>query len=187
MSKIKALLFLVTITFISCKTSQKEKDRVDLAKQYFRVLDSSDYSKMSEWFADSLTTIEGGYKMTYSKTDYIEFLKWDAVFDPSYDVLEIDQINGIVKAKISKMDKRIAFLHEQPFLTNQTIEFHNNKIISVKTDYLNFNETTWERNKNILLNYIDEHHPELNGFIYNQTEAGGTTFLKAIELYKNNK
>jgi len=187
MYKTIVLLLLLTIGFVSCKNSEKEIDRVEIVKQYFKVLDNSDYSKMSDWFADSLTTVEGEYKQTYSKNDYLEFLKWDSVFDPNYEILEIEQKNGIVTAKISKMDKRISFLHEEPFITNQTIKFKNDKIISVEAEYVDFNEATWKRNKNGLLSWIDENHPELNGFIYDQTESGGMKFLKTIELYKNKK
>ena len=115
------------------------------------------------------------------------FLKWDAVFDPSYKILEIEQQDEIVKAKISKMDKRIFFLHEEPFITNQIIQFQKNKIISVATEYVNFNEKTWGKNKTELLNWINENHPKLNGFIHDQTETGGLKYLKAIELYKNKK
>ena len=187
MNKTIKLLLLLTIGFISCKTSEKEIDKVEIAKQYFNVLDNSDYSGMSEWFADSLKTIEGEYEQTYSKSEYLEFLKWDSVFDPNYEILEIDEKDGIVKAKISKIDKRIAFLHEEPFITNQTIKFQNKKIISVEIEYMDFKESTWERNRNGLLSWIDNNHPELNGFIYDQTESGGIKFLKAIELYKNKK
>ena len=142
---------------------------------------------MSDWLADSLKTIEGEHINIYSKIDYLEFLKWDSVFDPNYEILEIEQMDGIVKAKISKMDKRIFFLHEKPFITNQTISFQKDKIISIKTDYLNFDYPTWEKNKNGLLNWIDKNHPELNGFVNDQTEDGGMKFLKAIELYNNKK
>ena len=187
MNKNIVILLLLTIGFLSCKNSEKKIDRVEIAKQYFKTLDNSDYSKISDWFADSLTTIEGEYKQAYSKSDYLEFLKWDSVFDPNYEILEIGQNNGIVKAKISKLDKRISFLHEEPFITNQIIKFENDKVISVETEYVDFNEATWERNKNVLLSWIDENHPELNGFIYDQTESGGIKFLKAIELYKNKK
>ncbi len=186
MSKSIVLLLLLTIGLISCKSSEKEINRVEIAKQYFNVLDNSDYSKMSDWFADSLTIIEGEYKQTYSKNDYQEFLKWDAVFAPKYEILEISQSNGIVKAKISKMDKRISFLHEEPFITNQIIKFKKDKIISIEIEYMDFNEVTWERNRNGLLSWIDETYPALNGFINDQTESGGIKFLKAIELYKNN-
>ncbi|WBL25346.1 hypothetical protein [Zunongwangia sp. HGR-M22] len=187
MNKTIILFLLLTIGFTSCKNTEKKIDRVKIAKQYFKVLDNSDYSKISDWFADSLTMIEGEYKHTYSKSDYLEFLKWDSVFDPNYEILKIEQKNEIVKAKISKIDKRISFLHKEPFITNQTIKFQNEKIITVQTEYVDFNEATWERNKNGLLSWINEHHPELNEFIYDQTKAGGIKFLKAIELYKSEK
>ncbi|MFP4845546.1 hypothetical protein [Winogradskyella sp. PE311] len=185
MKRIIVLLVILVITFTSCKSSENKTDSVKIAQHYFEILDQSDYSNMSNWFADSLTTIEGGYKQVYSKNEYLEFLKWDAVFDPNYDILEITETNGIVNARISKMDKRIAFLHEEPFITQQTLKFKNRKIIEVETTYLDFKELTWQKNKEALLSWVDNIHPELNGFIYDQTEAGGIKFLRAIELYKN--
>ncbi len=187
MNKIIVLSLLLTIGFISCENSEKGIDKIEIAKQYYNVLDNSDYSGISAWFSDSLITKEGKYVETYSQTEYLEFLKWDSVFDPSYEILEIEQQDGIVKAKISKMDKRIFFLQEEPMLTNQIITFQKDKITSIETDYVNFNDRKWERNKNGLLNWIDENHPELNGFIHDQTETGGIKYLKAIELYKNRK
>lgn len=178
------ILSLLAIGIFSCKNSEKKIDKIEIAKQYFKVLDKSDYAAMSVWFADSLTTIEGDYEQTYSQSDYLKFLKWDAVFDPTYEILEIAQKDETVKAKISKLDKRISFLHEKPFITNQTLNFQNEKIISVETDYETFDQKTWEKNKTALLTWIEKNHPELNGFIYDQTEAGGVKFLKAIELYK---
>ena len=187
MNKILMLSLCITIGFGSCKNPEKGIDKIEIAKQYFNVLDTSNYSGISAWCPDTLTTKEGEYEQTYTQSGYLEFLKWDAVFDPSYEILEIEQQDGLVKAKISKMDKRIFFLHEEPMITHQVIRFQKDKINSITIDYLNFNTATWERNKNGLLSWIDENHPELNGFIYDQTEAGGLKYLKAIERYKNRK
>ena len=187
MKKIIVLSLILIISFISCKNSEKEKVKFEIAKQYYNVLDNSDYSRITSWFSDNLTIIEGEYKQTYSQSEYLEFLKWDAVFDPNYEILQMEQQNGIVKAKISKLDKRIFFLQEEPIITNQVIRFLKDKIISINIHYVNFNDTIWERNKNGLLSWIDEYHPELNGFIHDQTETGGLKYLKAIELYKNRK
>ncbi|MFL1897219.1 hypothetical protein ACJRPK_16065 [Aquimarina sp. 2-A2] len=181
------IIVLLAVELLSCKNTEKEIDRVAIAKQYFEVLDKSDYSKMSNWFGDSLQTIEGGHSTTYAIEDYLELLKWDAVFDPTYEILEIEQKGDVVIAKISKMDKRILFLHEKPFITSQTVSFQNDKIIKVETAYVNFDYPTWDKNKNSLLTWVNENHPELNGFIHDQTEKGGLKFLKAIELYKNRK
>ncbi|MBA6152474.1 hypothetical protein [Gelidibacter maritimus] len=181
------IILLLTIGFVSCKNPEKETDRVEIVKQYVKALDASDHSKMSDWIADSLTKIEGEHKQIYSKSDYFEFLKWDSVFDPNYDILEILEEDEVIKSKISKMDQRISFLHETPFITNQTITFSNHKISSVAIEYENFDEVTWERNRKALLDWIDGNHPELNGFLYDQTEVGAIKFSKAIELYRNKK
>ncbi|WP_159020121.1 hypothetical protein [Algibacter sp. L3A6] len=187
MKKLIVLLLILVMGFASCKNSEKQIDKIEISKQYFKELSHSDDSKISNCLTDSITIIEGEYKIIYSKKDYLELLKWDAVFSPNYKILEIEEAGGMVKVKISKIDKRIAFLQETPFIMHQTIKFQKEKIISIETEYLDFKEATWERNKNTLISWIDKNHPELNGFIYDQTESGGMKFLKAIALYKNRK
>lgn len=180
-------LLLLTIGFISCKNSEKKTNSVRIAEQYFQALDNSDYSKIMNHFGDSIKTIEGEHKNIYSKNEYLEILKWDLVFEPNYKILEIEYKDGIVKAEISKIGKRINFLHEKPFVMNQMITFKKGKIRVIEIDYLNFDYPTWDRNKNELLNWVNENYPELNGFINDQTENGGMKFLKAIERYNNRK
>ena len=185
MKKLIVLLLILVMGFASCKNSEKQIDKIEISKQYFKALSDSDYSTIYNYLTDSIATIEGEYEVTYSKKDYLELLKWDAVFSPNYNILEIEEAGGMVKVKISKIDKRIAFLQEAPFITHQTIKFQKEKIISIETEYLDFKEATWERNKNRLISWIDKNHPKLNGFIHDQTESGGIKFLKAITLYKN--
>ena len=190
MNKTITLLLLLTIGFVSCKDSKKEIDRVEITKQYFLALDESNSSKMKDLLADSLITSipKYEYEIRYSKNDYVgKWLKWDSVFKPTYKVLEVNLENGIVKAKVSKVDKRILFFMQKPFLTNEILRFENDKIVKVETEYLNFDEETWGKNRIGLLSWISENHPELKGFIDDQTEAGGKKFLKALELYKNRK
>jgi len=190
MNKIIVLLLLLTIGFISCKNSEKEIDKLEIAKKYYEILDKSNVSEITTLLTDSLLTkeTEYDYEQTFSKKEYIEWLKWDSVFDPTYKILEIEQENGIVKVKISKTDKRISFLHKEPIITNQVIRFDNNKITSIETTkYVIFNDSTFVKNRNGLLNWIDKNHPELNGFIHDQTMTGGMNYLKAIELYEIKK
>ncbi|WP_108866585.1 hypothetical protein [Aquimarina aquimarini] len=189
MNKIIVFLFL-TIGFISCKTSEKEINRLEIAKQYYKALNNSDSTVMKILLTDSLLTKETDYDyiQTFSQNQYIEeWMKWDSVFDPTYKILEIKQENEIVKAKVTKIDKRINFLHQEPTVWNAVIRFDTDKIISIERTNVIFNEKTWGRNRAELLSWIDKNHPELNGSIYEQTEIGGTKFLKAIELYKNRK
>lgn len=194
MNKIIVLSLFLTIGFISCKTSEKEKekqtDKLKIAKQYYKALDNSDSALMNTLLTDSLFTkeIDYDYEQTFSKKEYIEdWLKWDSVFNPTYKILEIEQDNQIVKAKISKMDKRINLLHEQPTVWNAVIRFDTDKIISIERSNVIFNDKVWERNRTKLLSWIDDNHPELKGFLNGQTEAVGMKYLKAIELYNNKK
>ena len=185
MHKIITLSLLLTIGFISCKNSAKEIDKLEIAKQYYKVLENSDDSGIAALLNDSLLTKESDYEQTFSVAEYTAWLKWDAVFEPTYETLQIVQENGVVKAKISKIDKRISFLHEAPIVTDQVIRFDGNKISSVETmAYVNFNDTIFVKNRSKLLSWIEKNHPELEEFIYDQTKEGGLRYLKALELYK---
>lgn len=188
MNKIVLLLLLFVIGFTSCKNSEKEINELEVAKKYYEALDSSDSSKMASLLTDSLLTkeTEYDYEQTFTKNEYVEWLKWDAVFEPSYEVLHMEQENKVVKAKISKVDKRIFFLHEGPIVTNQVIRFDVDKIISVETTkYEVFNDSIFTKNRGNLLSWVDENHPDLNGFIHDQTEAGAQKYMEVIRLYQS--
>ena len=188
MNKILILLLLLSTALISCKSTEKEIDKLQIARQYYKALDDSDSALMSTLLTDSLRTVETDYdyEQTFSKKEYIEdWLKWDSVFGPTYKVIEIQQINETVKAKISKVDKRISLLHEGPTVWNAVIYFDADKIISIERSNVVFDDKIWEKNRTKLINWIDKNHPELNGFLNGQTESVGLNYLKAIELYTN--
>ncbi|MEX0290048.1 MAG: hypothetical protein AB3N14_13140 [Flavobacteriaceae bacterium] len=188
MNRILILFFLAILGCMSCKNSEKDVDHLQIAKQYYKILDTSDDASIAGLLIDSLLTIESeyDYEQTFSLNEYIDWIKWDASFDPSYRILHIEQENGMVKAKISKIDRRILFLHEEPIVTNQIIRFDKDKIISIETTkYEVFNDSVFSQNRSKLLNWIDENHPDLNGFIYDQTEAGAVKYLRALKLYRN--
>jgi len=188
MNKIIILTFLSTIALIACKNPEKKIDNLQIAKDYYKALDNSDDSRIKQLLTDSLLTKETGYdyEQTFSLQEYMEWVKWDGIFDPSYEILEIVEVDTIVKAKISKIDKRIVFLHEAPIVTDQVIRFVNDKISIVETTkYVNFNDSIFVENRDKLVSWIDKNHPELKGFLYDQTEVGGRKYLKAIELYKS--
>ncbi|CAH8281727.1 hypothetical protein EV196_104106 [Mariniflexile fucanivorans] len=147
MNKTIILLLLLMFGFTSCKNSKKEIDKLNIAKQYYKVLDNSNHSEISNLLTDSIVIKESdyNYEENFSKKGYIEWMKWDSVFDPTYKILEIEQLNEIVKAKISKIDKRIIFLHEEPIISNEIIRFNNNKIIRIEKTYEIFNERIFKK------------------------------------------
>lgn len=192
MNKIIILSLLLTIGFASCKNSEKEKNKetskLEIAKQYYKALDQSDGSGMRILLGDSIVIRENAdnYEERFSQKGYMVWLEWDSVFDPTYEILQIEQEGEIVKAKISKIDKRILFLHEEPMVWNEIVRFDNNKIIKVeRIEYEVFNVEKFLKNRDGLVSWIDENHPELSGFLFPQTKSTGIKYLKAIELYKN--
>nr|WP_298794207.1 hypothetical protein [uncultured Allomuricauda sp.] len=188
MNKIVLLLLLFVIGFTSCKNYEEEIDELKIAKRYYEALDTSDTSKIASLLTDSLHTkeTEYDYEQIFTKKEYVEWLKWDAIFEPTYEVLQIEQEEEVVKAKVSKVDKRVLFLHEGPIVTNQVIRFDANKIISIETTkYEVFNDSIFSKNRGELLSWVDENHPDLKGFIYDQTEAGAQKYMEIIRLYQN--
>ncbi len=190
MKKIIVLVLFLAIGFVSCKTSEKEKevDKLEIAKQYYKALNDSDSAAMRLLLTDSLLTKETDYdyEQTFSKKEYIDdWLQWDSVFEPTYKVLEIEQDNEIVRAKISKVDQRIILLHEEPTIWRAIIRFDAGKIVSIDRSNVLFNDAIWGENRTKLLNWIDANHPELNGFLDGQTKDMATKYLKAIQLYNN--
>ncbi|MFH6604579.1 hypothetical protein ACEZ3G_13910 [Maribacter algicola] len=192
MNKIIILSLLLTIGLVSCKNSEKEKNKetskLEIAQQYYKALDQSDDSKMRTLLGDSIVIRENAdnYEERFSQKGYTVWLEWDSVFNPTYNILQIEQDGEIVKAKISKMDKRILFLHEEPMVWNEIVRFDNNKIVKVeRIEYEVFDVEKFLKNRDGLVSWVDENHPELSGFLYPQTKSVGMKYLQAIELYRN--
>jgi hypothetical protein len=186
MSRAIVLLLLLTIGISSCKNSEKEFDKLEIAIHFYTAMNNSNPSKTTELITESFTTIDDGFEQEYNANEYAEWVKWDSVFQPTYEILKIKKENGIVKAKISKTDKRISFLHHNPIITEEIIQFEGKKIKEIHRTSASFNVEEFVKNRDELVNWIAENHPELNGFLNDQTKSGGMNYLKAIELYSNN-
>ena len=187
MNKTTVLLLLLTIGIISCKSSKKEFDKLEIAKEFYIAIDNSNPLKTTERITERFTTIDDGFEQIYNRNEFAEWVKWDSVFQPTYEILKIEQENGIVKAKISKTDKRISFLHHKPIITDEIIQFEGNKIKAINRTSYSFNVEEFVNNRDEFVSWIAENQPELNGFLNDQTKSGGMNYLKAIELYKNQK
>lgn len=187
MNKFTVTLLLITIGIISCKNSEKEFDNLKIAEKFYSEINNSNHSEIVELINNNFTTNDDGFEQKYSGNEYTEWVKWDSVFEPTYEILKIEEENGTVKATISKKDKRITFLHHEPIITKETIQFENGKIKNIDRVSASFNVEGFVKNRDELVGWITENHPELNGFLHDQTKNGGMNYLKAIELYKNKK
>lgn len=179
---------ILSVGMNSCKNSDKEINKIELVKKYFKHLNHPKTFNTITLFTDSLWTKEGDYEQIYSLNEYQDWLKWDAIFEPTYKILQIKQEDSIVIVNVSKIDKRISFLHGEPIITKQLFQFNHDKISSIETyEYINFKEAIFIQNRNMLLSWVEENHPELNGFLYDQSEKGATKYLNAIHLFNNRK
>jgi len=187
--KILIILSLI-IGIISCKNEKQRVNKLEIAKNYYKFLDLSNSSAMTTLLSDSILIREkqDDYEEQFSRKGYIEWLKWDSVFNPTYNILEIKQDHKAIRAKISKIDKRILFLHEEPMVWYEVIQFDHDKIIKIeRIEYETFNIEKFLKNRDKLLKWSNKNHPELKGFLYDQTESGGIKYLKAIQLYNDHK
>ncbi|TYA74168.1 hypothetical protein [Seonamhaeicola marinus] len=181
MKNLTLVLCFCFAILISCKA---EKDSLNLAKVYYDVLNTKTFSKIPSLIGDSIVTKELSYTKVFSQEDYIELLKWDSVFNSEYEILKIEKEQDYIKAQVSQKDRRILFLNETPIVTNQILRFKNSKISNVEiVEYIVFNDSIFSNNRTKLLNWVESNHPELNGFIFDQTKLGAIKYVKAIDLY----
>lgn len=186
MNKITIVLFAVAFC-LSCQ-QQKGVNKVQLVKDYVEALNESDYEKTTSLFLDSIRLKEMDYVSAFSKTEYLRLFQWDSIFQPKYQIFEIKEENGYVRMQVSKKCKRILFLNEEPNITDERVNFENGKITSIEIlNYVVFNDDKWDKNRANLTSWIETNHPELIGFLHDQSKQGALNYLKAIELYQLNK
>ncbi|MGB5819451.1 MAG: hypothetical protein WBG90_08180 [Saonia sp.] len=179
------VVLLSFIGILSCNTSKKETSPIALAEQYYRAMNTSDFTIVTGLFLDSIRMKENDYSAVFSKEDYIHWLQWDSVFKPAYKILKISEKDGKVNLHISKECRRTLFLNEEPVINNELMVFKDNRIVSIEIDnYIVFNDSLFSQKRAKLLTWIDENHAELNGFIHDQTKAGALNYIKALDLYE---
>src|SRR5690606_14782762 len=135
MSSIKVLPFLLFIGFIACQHPlKKNANKLEIAEQYYKMLNKSDQAKLTSIIGDSLLTkeTEFDYKQTFLLDEYKDWLAWDSIFEPQYEILQMEQIADEVHTKVAKIDKRILFLHGEPIISKQVILFDQDKISSIE-------------------------------------------------------
>lgn len=179
------LLFLLFTILISCN-SKKESSEIDLIKAYYLALNESQLSRVSDLFYDSIRMRENNYLYTASKDSFYLKLQWDSIFQPNYELLEIKEVDKGVEVKVSKTDPRILFLNEEPNINKELFTFKQGKIYSSEIlEYIVFNWDLWDENRSKLVNWIQKNHPELEGFLHDQTKQGAINYLKVIKLYQD--
>ncbi|TKG94316.1 hypothetical protein EYV94_13620 [Puteibacter caeruleilacunae] len=155
-------------------------------KNYLDTYAKVSYEKLSLHLADSIRIIDGEYSKSYSHAEFHDYYQWDSVFSPQFHIEKISSKENNVFITLSTKSDRFKFLVNNPVRTTQCISLIDNKIYQFK--YLQNHDTDrekWIENRDSLVNWIDNNHPELSGFIYDMTKLGSENYLKAIGLYNN--
>ena len=177
------IILLVLCLFTGCGT--KKLSRKETVTTYYNAFDSGDFNKIKAVIHDSITLVSGDFVMPFNKTSFKEFYKWDSIFEPTYEILQLSEDNNDIIATITQKNIRNGFLKNNPLKLNIKVSFISGKITKLEElDYIDVNWTAWNQEKDSLVNWIKANHPELDGFVNDMTMTGAMNYLKAIELFE---
>lgn len=181
MKKVFTLLLVVSLT--TC--SKKELSLPDIVTRYYEAFNASDFLQLTPLLADSITIAEGDYITSYSIDSFHEQFKWDSVFQPTYEITELKELNSQVVATVASSSRRYEFLKNNPLTCEFRFSFNSNKIASIEVmECSSADWELWQEERDSLVAWASINHPELNGFIHDLTMKGAINYLKAIELYE---
>lgn len=172
----------------NCKSSSDILNPEKIVADYIHGLNESNFEYIKPLISDSLTTMEGGFVLTKNSKEYYTHFQWDSVFSPKYIIVESKRISdNSVDVTLSKKCERIKYLHDTATVYRAKIDFANNNIIKIDNfELVVFDTLKWESRRDTLVAWIKINHPELDGYIYDQTPNGAQNYLKAIKLYNEN-
>ncbi len=179
--------FLITVLvgcviLIGCSN----KSENELILNYFKAFNQSDFKELSKLVTSDFKMTEGDFSLCNSIDDFKTIFQWDSVFVPHYSVLSINKQAEEFDAVISKTDQRIAFLHDDPMVSNISVEFKNGKISQlVIKDYQQFDTKKWSGRLNDITSWVNINSPEIKGFQKDITSNGAQHYLKAIDLFSH--
>tara|TARA_R110002012_G_scaffold159274_2_gene320923 strand:+ start:1468 stop:2019 length:552 start_codon:yes stop_codon:yes gene_type:complete len=180
----KKLLFLPTL-YLIVNCSGKNIDKTEQIKKYYEGFQNSDYDQIMGVVSDSLTITEGDYVMNFDRESYYEQFKWDSVFQPDYKLISVENLNGEFTAKVAVESLRYKFLKNNPLTCEHRFQFDAGKIKKIENlDCKDANWQIWAQERDSLVNWIKNNHPELDGFINDLSMKGAQNYLSAIALYQ---
>lgn len=187
-NRMKKLIVLIVSALLVLGCALKKSQKKETTAKYFNARNSVDFKEIKGLLSDSLTVVEGDYKMIYSKDSYYEVFKWDSIFQTTYEIVKLKEIDNHIIASISLSSIRNKFLKNDLMTCQFKLSFKSGSISKIESlDCKDANWEIWQKRVNILVNWIQDNHPELNGFIHDMTMNGAKNYVKAIYLYESNE
>lgn len=182
----KNYFILFTIIFLLASCGKKKPSPSEIAAKYYQAFDNADFNQLKTLLCDSISITEGDYLTSYSQDSFHKQFKWDSIFQPTYKLVNIEEVNNGIIATVSSSSLRYEFLKNNPLTCKYKFYFESDKISNIEVlECLDSDWDIWQKERDSLVSWINIYHPELDGFINDLTMNGALNYLKAIELYKN--
>ncbi len=176
------LTILAGFFMVSCSQNPEKA----LIQKYFNAFNQSNFNDLKELLCDDFEVTEGNFTLCTSINEFQTVFQWDSIFNPTYEILNIQELDGKMQTEISKTDIRVAYLHDTPLISNVSFEFKNGKISKqIINDYKEFDIKKWGGRLKDIATWIKVNHAELNGFERDITPRGAENYIKAIDLYQH--
>lgn len=181
---LRIVLFGILLCVYSCQGTKDSYTHEQMIERFISALNEGNFNQISSFLSDSLRTEEAEFLLTDNLAEYYTWFQWDSVFNPHYEIVDIQDLGEYMQVTLSKECNRIRYLLDTALITKTRIEFHEDKIARMLTwDFLNMDFQKWEARRDTLVAWIGINHPDLNGFTITQTIEGGQNYLEAIYLY----
>ena len=156
-------------------------------EEYYRGLNAGDFYQVSSVVADTFTIIEGDFETAYTVASHEVLFRWDSVFATTYEIKKVTIDEGRIQALVSSSSDRYRFLENDPLVCEMNFSFKQDKISQLYIG--DCPEADWERwstKRDSLVQWVDQHHPNLSGFINDLTEKGAQDYMNAVGLFEAN-
>ena len=180
------MLILWSVLLMECRN--KKSTPHERVTEYYDAFNSADFERITQVIADSLTIMEGEYVTPYTRESFYEHFRWDSIFQPTYEIVELAQHDSQIIATVASSSKRYKFLKNDPLTCRFRISFNAGEITTLESlNCPNADWNVWQTERDALVTWTKKNHPELDGFIHDLTMHGAINYLKAIEWYENRK
>jgi len=180
------IILICILYIIGCR--QKNISNTETVKKYFDARNSVDFNEIKTLISDSIAVTEGDYIMPYTLDSYYEVFKWDSVFQSTYEIVNLKEINQQVIASVALNSIRNEFLQNSQMTCQFKLTVHAGKISKIESlECKDADWGMWQKRVNSLVNYIKTNHPDLDGFIHDMTMDGAKNYIQAIRLYQESK
>ncbi|WP_051947170.1 hypothetical protein [Muricauda sp. MAR_2010_75] len=183
-NKLPGLFLLVLL--VGC--NNKKISHQETVTRYYDAFDSSNYNEIKALINDSITMLSGDYATSYNHESFYEFFKWDSIFKPTYEVLELEEKNNDIIVTVAQDNIRNEYLKNNPLVYKVKVSFDSGKISKTEDlDYIDVDWEAWSQERDSLVSWIRDNYPDLDGFVDDMTMDGSINYIKAIEKYTTYK